>query len=242
MSSVASVGVAVAFLAGVTSFLSPCVLPLVPGYVSYVSGHTPGTAPNSLRVRLAAVGLSAFFVAGFSTVFVAFGAGASALGQSFLRYRDELNVVGGLVVIVFGLLMLGKLRRAHWLHRDFRFHPSFVTGHPASAYALGLAFGFGWTPCIGPVLGTILMTTAASGSGVRLLASYAMGLGVPFLLMALFVDRLRGAMGGMRRLGRALNLLGGLVLVTMGVAILTGGLGAFSTWLLTVLPWLGTTG
>lgn len=160
MTDATSIGLATAFAAGLVSFLSPCVLPLVPGYVSFIAGQSAQRVHAHLAARLATLGTSAFFVAGFSTVFIAFGASASALGQLVARYRYEANIVGGIVIILFGLLMLGMLRRFAWLQRDLRFHPRIVGGNPVTAYVIGLAFGFGWTPCIGPVLGAILALSA----------------------------------------------------------------------------------
>jgi cytochrome c-type biogenesis protein len=244
MTDAASVGAGTAFLAGVVSFLSPCVLPLVPAYLSYVSAQATWHRHLSVSRRLATLGLSAFFVAGFSTVFVALGAGASAIGQLFSRYRYELNIAGGIVIIMFGLLMLGTMRWAAWFQRDLRFHPRIVGGSPVTAYVLGLAFGFGWTPCIGPVLGAILALSAASTSsaGIALLGAYAIGLGVPFLVCAIFLDRAADALRRLRRLGQLLQLVGGLVLITVGVAMITGYLSTFAIWLLNALPVLGRIG
>jgi cytochrome c-type biogenesis protein len=240
----ASVGVATAFVAGIVSFLSPCVLPLVPGYLSYVAAQTTWRQHLSLARRLRTLGISAFFVAGFGTVFVAFGASASAIGQLLARYRSELNVAGGVLITLFGLLMLGLLRAASWLQRDLRFHPRIVGGSPLPAYALGVAFGFGWTPCIGPVLGAILTVSAAgtSAGGVALLGAYALGLGVPFLIAALFLNRAARALGHLRRLGVALQVAGGLALVAFGLAMIFGYVSAISMWLLDAFPALGRIG
>jgi cytochrome c-type biogenesis protein len=244
MTDPASLGVATAFLAGIVSFLSPCVLPLVPGYLSYVAAQTTWRHHLSFASRLATLGISAFFVAGFATVFIAFGASATAIGQLFARYRNELNVVGGVIIILFGLLMLGMLRRTTWLHRDLRFHPRIVGGSPVTAYVLGLAFGFGWTPCIGPVLGAILTVSAAgtSGGGVALLGAYALGLGVPFLVAALFLDRAAKVLRHLRRLGQVLQTAGGLVLIAFGIAMIFGYVSMLSLWLLDVFPALGRIG
>ena len=242
-----SLGLATAFGAGLISFLSPCVLPLVPAYVSYVAGqpyYGLEPAPGA-RGRLGAAFLSAFFVLGFSTVFVALGASATALGAWLLQYRYEANIGAGVLVAVFGLLMLGLSGPMRWLQRDFRFHPRLAGGHPAAAYALGLAFGFGWTPCIGPVLGAILTVSAVQSSvpgGVALLAVYAAGLGVPFLLTAVFMRELAGRLKLLRGAGRALQAIAGVVLVAMGAAMATGQLTAFSYWLLRVFPVLGKIG
>lgn len=242
-----SVGVAVSFSAGLFSFLSPCVLPLVPAYVSYVAGQPPHPVHAGIdgRGRISAAMLSAFFVLGFSTVFVALGASATALGRLLLQYRYEANIIGGAIVIAFGLLMIGMTRGMPWLQRDFRFHPRLAGGHPAAAYVLGLAFGFGWTPCIGPVLGAILTVSAIQTSvsgGVALLSFYAAGLGVPFLLAALFTRELAGRIARLRRFGTVLQIAAGLILVLMGIAMITGQLSAFGFWLLRTFPALGTIG
>lgn len=239
-----ALGLATAFLAGIVSFLSPCVLPLVPGYVSFIAGQSAERRHLRMSARLSTLGISAFFVAGFASVFIALGASASAIGDLLSRYRYELNIVGGIVVILFGLLMLGMLRGAPWLQRDLRFHPRIVGGHPVAAYVLGLAFGFGWTPCIGPVLGAILMvsSTGTSAGGVGLLAAYALGLGAPFLVVALFLDRAAKALRRMRRLGQILQVVGGLLMIAMGFAMMTGQLAVFAYWLLEIFPVLGTIG
>ena len=181
MIELSALGLMAALLAGAVSFLSPCVLPLVPGYVSYVAGRTVtgSAAPSKGR----AVWLSFCFVLGFSTIFIALGASATALGQALLQWRYELNLVGGAIVILFGLFMIGAARLSA-MERDLRFHLDLPGGQPVASYVLGLAFGFGWTPCIGPILGAILTASATSatiGEGVALLAVYSAGLGVPFL-------------------------------------------------------------
>lgn len=234
-----TVGAAGAFLAGLISFLSPCVLPLVPAYISYVAGQPVMAAQRRLDARARAVTLSGFFVLGFSTVFVALGASATALGALLLQYRYETNLVGGAIVLLFGLLMIGLARPLKWFERELRFHPRLAGGHPLPAYALGLAFGFGWTPCIGPVLGAILTLSAVQTSvtdGVTLLAFYAAGLGVPFVLTALFMSELAGRLKALRRAGRALQTAAGVVLVVMGIAMMTGQLNAFGFWLLKTFP------
>jgi cytochrome c-type biogenesis protein len=243
----AAIGFAAAFAAGMVSFLSPCVLPLVPAYVSYVAGQseTALARRRDLEHRLAALGLSALFVLGFGVVFVALGAGASALGGLLLRYRYEANLAGGAIVTVFGLLMIGMSRGMPWLQREWRFHPHLPGGMPFAAFVLGLAFGFGWTPCIGPVLGAILTlsaTQAAGAGGTALLAVYAAGLGVPFLLVALFTRELAARMRALRRVGWLLQIVAGLVLVAMGIAMMTGHLSRFAFWLLETFPALGRIG
>src|SRR5882762_1468253 len=146
MPAVSMVALGTSFAAGVVSFLSPCVLPLVPGYVSYVGGRSLAGGSDA-RGRLAALPLSVLFVLGFSTVFVALGASATAIGQLLLAYRYEANLVAGAVIILFGLLVIGLVRWS-WLQRDVRFHLKLPGANPFSAYVLGLAFALGWTPCI----------------------------------------------------------------------------------------------
>ena len=244
MADLSTVGILTAFAAGAASFLSPCVLPLVPAYVSYIAGGSISGSERQFGRRLAAAGLSLCFVLGFSTVFVLLGASATALGQLLSQYRYEFNLLAGAVVIVFGLFMLGRLD-LQWLQRDLRFHWIGESGRPAAAYVLGLAFGFGWSPCIGPGLGGILTFAAAQArviEGVALLAVYSLGLGVPFVLAALFTEGLAARIKGMGRAGRALRLLAGAVMIVMGLAMLTGQLSALSYWLLDAIPALGSIG
>ncbi len=247
MMEAGAIGFAAAFAAGMVSFLSPCVLPLVPAYVSYVAGQseTALARRRDLQHRLAALALSGVFVLGFGVVFVALGAGASALGSLLLRYRYEANLIGGAIVILFGVLMIGMSRGMPWLQREWRFHPNLPGGRPLAAFLLGLAFGFGWTPCIGPVLGAILTLSATQtpgAGGTVLLAIYAAGLGVPFLLVAVFTRELAARMRALRRVGWLLQIVAGLVLVAMGVAMMTGRLSTFAFWLLETFPALGRIG
>ena len=246
MPEISNIGLLTAFAAGAISFLSPCVLPLVPGYVSYVAGESvvDVKAGNRFLQRLKALGLSSYFVLGFSTVFVLLGASATALGQLLLSYRYELNIVGGAIVIVFGLFVMGLLRLS-WMTRDVRFHAVLEGGRPLSAYVLGLAFAFGWTPCIGPILGAILTVSAATATvadGVVLLGIYSFGLGVPFLLSAVFTDALARRLGHMRRAGRWLQLVAGGAMVLMGLAMVTGQMSVIAYWFLSTFPVLATIG
>ena len=245
MLELSGIGLIAAFLAGAVSFVSPCVLPLVPGYVSYVAGHTAGTMdiePSDRRRQAISMGL--YFVVGFSTIFMALGASATALGQMLLSYRYELNFVGGAIVILFGLFMIG-MAKITMMQREFRFHMSVPAGRPLSAYVLGLAFGFGWTPCIGPILGAILTASAASATvpeGVALISVYSAGLGIPFLLAAAFTDHLTRRLRTIGQIGRRLHQVAGLVMVAMGIAMMTGQLSALSYWLLDAFPALGRIG
>jgi cytochrome c-type biogenesis protein len=238
---VSVVGLSTAVLAGAISFVSPCVLPLVPGYLSFVSS---GVDPASTRmIDRSRVALSAlFFVLGFTTVFVMLGLGAQALGGFLLRYSLEANFIGGLLVAVFGLAMTG-LVRLPFLMQEFRTTgPTSVSG-PAGAYLLGLSFAFGWTPCIGPVLGSILTVSALSaGSGAVLLAAYGVGLGVPFIVVALTFGHFAGSLKRLRYAGHILNVIAGSIMIVMGVLMMTGRLQLIAFWLLERFPSLGTIG
>jgi cytochrome c-type biogenesis protein len=241
MTELTSIALLTAFAAGIISFLSPCVLPLVPGYISYVAGDSLSHRhhhPYERSQRFATFALSLFFVAGFSTVFIALGAGATALGQLLQRYRYETNIAGGIIVIVFGLFMIGMLKLP-WLQRDLRYHGNIKGARPLGAYLIGLAFAFGWSPCIGPVLGVILTMSAAAltvSSGIGLLGAYSLGLGIPFLATALFTGLMLRRLKGMRRFGRWLQIGAGVGMIFMGVAMITGWLSTFAFWLLKTFP------
>ena len=245
---VSSIGIATAFAAGVVSFLSPCVLPLVPGYVSYVAGRTISpdgfTTETGFTAAVRTFGLSLCFVLGFSTVFVLLGASATAMSGLLRTHLYEANLIGGAIVIVFGLFTTGLVPMP-WLDRDLRVHASPSSAGPWAAYLLGLAFAFGWTPCIGPVLGAILALSAANataGSGTALLAVYSLGLGLPFILAALFMRGFMAKMKAMRRTGRVLKIVAGGVMMLMGIAMITGHLTRFAFWLLAIFPALGQIG
>ena len=243
-----SIGIATAFAAGVVSFLSPCVLPLVPGYISYVAGRTispDGTAADAeFKAASRTLGLSLCFVLGFTTVFVLLGASATVLSRLLRMYLFEANLIGGVIVVLFGLFTTGLVPRP-WLNREARFHANPGSGSAGAAYLLGLAFAFGWTPCIGPVLGAILTLSAANAtvaSGTTLLAVYSLGLGLPFILAALFMRGFMARMMSMRRTGRVLKIVAGGVMVVMGIAMITGHLTSFAIWLLQTFPALGRIG
>lgn len=237
---------ATAFAAGVISFLSPCVLPLVPGYVSYMAGYSLRDIrnPADTRAKLAALAASIFFVLGFSTVFIALGASATALGQLLLKYRYEANIAGGAIVIVFGLFMAGAFKLP-WLERDVRFHGKIAGARPFAAYLIGLVFAFGWTPCIGPVLGAILTVSAVSATasnGIALLSAYSFGLGIPFLAIAVFTSAFLKRLKSIGRVGRYLQVAAGIVMAIMGLAMMSGQLSVFALWLLRTFPVLSTIG
>jgi cytochrome c-type biogenesis protein len=244
MSAISEIGLVTAFAAGIISFLSPCVLPLVPGYVSYVSGTAVPSGPRSSPARWSALLPSLCFVLGFSSVFVALGASATLLSRVLLSYRYETNIIGGAIIILFGAFAAGLFPML-WLERDFRYQGQLPGGKLPGAYVLGLAFGFGWTPCIGPVLGAILTVSAASATasaGIVLLTAYALGLGIPFLLAAAFTDGLTRRMGTMRRAGRWFKIGSGIIMIAMGIAMMTGYMSVMSYWLFENFPMLSTIG
>ncbi|NIY99116.1 cytochrome c biogenesis protein CcdA [Salipiger sp. HF18] len=234
----------VALFAGVISFLSPCVLPIVPPYLAFMSGVSLAEMEAGGRARLRAFTAALFFVLGLSTVFVLLGFTASWLGTFFLQNQLLLARISGVVVIVFGLHFL-HVFRIPFLDREARIETGDTGGSAFGAYILGLAFAFGWTPCIGPQLGAILSMAASEASiarGTALLAVYAAGLGMPFLLAAIFLSR---AMGLMNRIKRHMGLIEkvmGLLLVAVGLMLLTGAFSAFSFWLLETFPALGELG
>ena len=245
MLEISGIGIFTAFAAGLISFLSPCVLPLVPAYVSYVTGKTvDGSAVAPGRGQLQMLWLSLLFVSGFSVVFVTLGASATAVGRLLLAYKYEATIVGGAIVLLFGLFMTGLLKLS-WLGRDIRFHGAIGQGTPYAAFGLGFAFALGWTPCIGPVLGAILTVSAVSpevGSGMALLGIYSLGLGVPFIAAALFTGAFVSRMRSMRSVGVPLQIGAGVVMIIMGVAMITGYLTTFSYWMLRTFPVLGQIG
>ncbi|MEO0633142.1 MAG: cytochrome c biogenesis protein CcdA [Pseudomonadota bacterium] len=234
----------IALLAGIISFLSPCVLPIVPPYLAYMSGMSVGEMSDPQAGRRRATIAALFFVLGLSTVFLMLGFAASAFGALFLQNQILFAQISGVVIIAFGLHFLG-VYRIGFLDREARMDAGDRGGSAFGAYILGLAFAFGWTPCIGPQLGAILSLAASEASvtrGTVLLGIYAAGLGIPFLLAAMFMSR---AMGLMNRIKRHMGLIeksmGGL-LVFVGLAMVLGWFTAFSFWLLEQFPVLATIG
>jgi cytochrome c-type biogenesis protein len=234
--------------AGVLSFLSPCVLPLIPPYLCFLGGVSldqiadeEGVDPNIMRrVFIAA----AAFVLGFSTVFIALGATASVFGQLLADYLDVLTQIAGAVIIVLGLHFMGIFRLAV-LYREARVH---VESRPAGvfgAYVIGLAFAFGWTPCVGPVLAAVLMVASSETDiayGTSLLAVYSAGLGIPFLASALAVRPFMSFMSRFRRHMQTVERAIGALLVVTGVLFLTGSIADIAYWILETFPALGTSG
>ena len=237
------VTIAAAFAAGMLSFLSPCVLPLVPPYLVYMTGTSLERlvdAEPEPRVCREAVVMALLFVLGFSTVFVALGASASAVGALLHAYSYVLGKIAGVVIIIMGLHFLG-LTPIAWLMREKRVQVAKPVGI-WGAYLMGLAFAFGWTPCIGPVLGTILAIAGSEGSvgeGAGLLAVYSLGLGIPFIAAALAVEPFAAFLARFRaHLGTVEKVMGGL-LVVAGVAFFSGWITDLGSWLIQTFPDLG---
>jgi cytochrome c-type biogenesis protein len=213
-------GLAIAFAAGAVSIATPCSWPLIPGYLAYVSGVAAGEAGRKGRV----LGASGLFVLGFAIVFTALGATASVLGGALLRQLPLLVKVAGVFVILMGLATLGVVRLP-FLYREKRFDLSRIRSGPAGAVPLGMAFAFGWTPCIGPVLAGILTVAAnvpTASRGALLLFVYSLGMGIPFLLFALGYARAGRTFLVVRRHAQAIERVGGVLLVAIGVLLLTG--------------------
>ncbi|MHB8585445.1 MAG: cytochrome c biogenesis CcdA family protein [Thermoplasmatota archaeon] len=219
----------VAFLAGLVSFLSPCVLPVVPGYVAFVTG---GAGTWSRRA-----GLTVAFVLGFGLAFVILGVAVGALGQAtdFTTYKDIVQRVGGALIIAFGLAMTGLLRLP-FMDRDFRYHGQApkAAGPVGGALILGAAFGVGWSPCVGPILASILIvagTQASVGQAGLLLAAYALGLAIPFLVVGLSAERGASILRKFHRVTRGIEIVGGVVLIILGIFVFTGSLTRFLSYL-----------
>jgi cytochrome c-type biogenesis protein len=232
-----------ALLAGLLSFVSPCVLPIVPPYLAYLAGLSfedlrdeRAGSGREWRIVLAAIA----FVLGFTTVFVALGATASVIGQTIARYFDVLSVVAGIAIIIMGLHFLG-LFRIGLFYREARVNVARKPAGLLGAYVMGLAFAFGWTPCVGPVLAAILFIAGAKGSAIQgagLLAVYSLGIGIPLIIAAFFASRfIRWAAKFRQNLPKVEKIMGGLLVIT-GILFMTGQMSAISNWLLDTFPGL----
>lgn len=233
-----------AFAAGILGFLSPCVVPLIPGYLSFVSGLS--LADMSLEERRQHLGrvllATGLFVLGFSTIFTGLGASASALGSLVLDHRLLLTRIGGAVVIFMGLAVLGIIK-VPGLYRERRFQMERRPLGLLGAFPIGMAFGFAWTPCVGPVLTAVLTlaaTAQTAGSGALLLFAYSLGLGLPFLVTAVLMTAAFDTMGWLRRNARSISAASGVFLLVMGTAMVTDLLFTLNTWILQLVPYRPT--
>lgn len=236
-----------AFLAGLISFVSPCVLPLVPPYLCFLAGvsfeelSTSGVT-TGVRARIIASALA--FVGGFTTVFVALGATASTIGRFIAEYMDVLGIIAGVVIFIMGLHFAGLLRIG-LLYQEARVHVEKKPAGLIGAFIVGLAFAFGWTPCVGPVLAAILFHASTEQSvarGAMLLGTYSAGIGVPFILAAAFASVFLSTLGRFRRyMGHVEKVMGGALMVT-GVLFMTGQMSQIAIWMLETFPALGTLG
>lgn len=228
--------------AGFITFLSPCVLPLIPGYVAFMTGMTTAELTDENRKVSAILIPSLLFVLGFSIVFVALGASASAVGSFLSQYTAVLEKVAGIIILLLGFFMLGLIK-VPWLYGEARFEMQKAKRFGSfAALLMGMAFAFGWSPCVGPVLGSILMVAANSaevGRGALLLAVYSLGLGIPFVLVALLLGRVKPVLNWLNRHTLVINRVAGVVLMVLGLLIMTGWIGPVVGWLSMFIPKVG---
>ena len=241
------IGIGGALLAGLLSFVSPCVLPIVPPYLAYLAGIsfselTDDKVPAGTARRI--VLSSVFFVLGFTTVFVGLGATASFVGQSIARYFDTLSIIAGILIIIMGLHFLG-VYRIPLLYREARVDVKKKPAGYVGAYIMGLAFAFGWTPCVGPVLAAILFVAGSEETALRgayLLAAYSMGIGIPFILAAAFAGRFLGLAYRFKKHMHKVEMVMGAFLVFTGILFVTGTMSYIAQWLLETFPVFATIG
>ena len=230
-----AIGVLVAFGAGLLSCLSPCVLPLIPSYVTFITGLSIDEVQNARRVALVH---GVLFVLGFTLIFLAMGATATMLGQALLQYRNWISRIGGVIIIIFGLYMLGAMNIG-FLSRERRFH---VQDKPVGYFGtmfVGAAFGAGWTPCLGPILGSILLYTgrqADLAKGMWLLFAYSVGLAVPFLISAVAIDRFSAFFKRMRNRMVWVSRISGVAMIAIGILLVTNYFTVLASWLTGLTP------
>ena len=226
--------------AGVISFLSPCVLPLIPGYVSFVSGQSLQEIVNKKKNNLFPLAL---FCLGFSTVFIIFGATASLIGQIFLQNSNILRILAGIIIIIFSLQLIGLIN-LNFMNYEKRFEARKIN-NVFFPYLIGLAFGFGWTPCIGPILGSILTLAAIEetlGKAVILLSIYSIGLAIPFIISGVLIQKFLAFSKNFRKNVNLVSKIGGIILLVTGILILTNQLQSLGFYLLNIFPFLQNIG
>jgi len=240
---VENITVLAAFTAGIISFISPCVLPLIPGYLSFISGVSLDEmrSADNRSEALKKVSLNTIlFVLGFSCVFIAMGASATFIGEFLLSKLFLFNKIAGVIIILLGLHIMGVFRIS-FLNYEKRFHTKSKPLGPLGSFLVGLAFAFGWTPCIGPILGGILLLASNQGTvgkGIVLLSSYSLGLGIPFLITAVSFNTFLGVFGWVKRHFRTIEIISGLLLVTIGFLIFIGSFSYIAGLLNQWFPWL----
>ena len=232
----------IAFLAGLISFLSPCVLPLIPGYISYISG----TSLDKLveKKNNLVVIKTIFFTLGFSFIFIALGSTASFIGKFFLTNSDIFRIIAGLIIIFFSLQLIGIIN-FKFMNKDIRIFTDQYSHNLAFPVLVGAAFGFGWTPCIGPILGSILTLAAIEtniSKSIFLLSSYSLGLAIPFIISGILIDKFLFFSKNFRKYISTITKIGGTILLLTGIAILTGQLQVLGFFILEYFPSLGNLG
>ena len=235
MDGVTNISIFVAFSAGFLSFVSPCVLPLVPSFVTYITGLTfedITSSKDKSRVRYITITNSLAFIGGFSSIFILLGASATFIGEALLAYQDIIQKIGGALIVLLGLYIMGVIK-LNFLSSEKKFH---IENKPAGfigSFLVGMAFAAGWTPCVGPILGTILLyasTTGSAAKGMGLLAVYSLGLGLPFLISALAINTFIATFKVMTRYMRWINILSVVFLIFVGIMIFTDSLTFITSW------------
>jgi len=232
----------IAFLAGLISFLSPCVLPIIPGYIGYISGNSFDALVKK-RDNLVVI-KTIFFTLGFSLVFIALGSTASFIGNFFLINSNILRIVAGIVIIFFGLQLIGIIN-FNFMNKDMRFFTNKYNNNLAFPLVVGAAFGFGWTPCIGPILGSIIALATLEesiGRGTLLLSSYSLGLAIPFIISGVLIDKFLLFSKNFKKYMSVITKIGGGILLLTGIAILTNQLQVLGFFILKYFPTLGNIG
>ena len=232
----------IAFLAGLISFLSPCVLPLIPGYISYISGTSFDKI--SYEKKNLIVVKTIFFTLGFSFVFIALGSTASLIGKFFLVNSDIFRIIAGFIIIFFSLQLIGIIN-FNFMNKDIRIFTDQYSNNLAFPLLVGISFGFGWTPCIGPILGSILTLAAIEeniSKSILLLSLYSLGLAIPFIISGVLIDKFLFFSKSVRKYISTITKLGGVILLLTGIAILTGQLQVLGFFILEYFPSLGNMG
>lgn len=225
-----------AFLAGMASFLSPCVMPLIPSYISYITGISFTNLREGLdrsTIRRVTFINSLSFILGFSTVFILLGAGSSFMGSLLTRFQDIIRIVGGILIIIFGLFIAGIIN-IRFLMREKTIEVKKKPAGVIGSFLIGMAFAAGWTPCIGPILGSILLYASAKGSapyGMQLLAIYSLGMGLPFLISSMAINTFLSYSRKIQRYMRIITILSGLILIAFGILLITGSTGTLTRYM-----------